>query len=71
MTFKEESRLEAIWEGCFCGSGIEEITLPGTVKEVGEGAFNDCNQLRVVWVEEGCAVDVRRYVGDGVEVRRK
>ena len=71
MTFKEESRLEAIWEGCFCGSGIEEITLPDTVKEVGEGAFDNCSYLKVVWVEEGCVADVRRYVGDGVEVRRK
>ena len=31
--------LEYIGEGCFYGSGLEEITLPGTLRDVGEDAL--------------------------------
>ena len=60
--------MEMIENGCFYGSGIEEITLPGTVKEVGDGAFNDCNHLRVVWVEEGSTLNIRKCVDDNVVI---
>ena len=45
--------------------------LPGTLREIGENAFNDCENLKTVWVEENCTLDVRKCVGDNVEVRRK
>ena len=63
--------IEQIGEECFCDSGVEEITLPGTLKGIGTDAFAHCPNLRTVWVEEGCALDVRKYVKHGVEVRRK
>ena len=62
--------VECIEEFCFASSGIEEITLPSTLKEISEKAF-DRTSLRTVFVEEGCALDVRKYVGQNVEVRRK
>ena len=63
--------VEYIGSECFCNSGIEEITLPGTLKEIGEDAFGRCPKLKTVWVEEGCALDIKRYVKKGVEVRYK
>ena len=63
--------VEHIEEKCFYGSAITEITLPNTLKEMGENAFNGCNNLQTVWVEEGCALDIGKYVGKDVEVRRK
>ena len=33
------SGVEYIARGCFCFSGIKEITLPATLKEIGEDAF--------------------------------
>ena len=64
------SGVECIGERCFCESGIEEITLPSTLKEIGVWAF-DRTSLKTVFVEEGCALDVRKYVGQNVEVRPK
>ena len=63
--------MERIEDCCFCNSGIEEVTLPSTLEEVGEDAFKDCKRLKVVWLEEGCGVYVKRYVGSSVEVRQK
>ena len=62
--------VEYIGKQCFTLSGIEEITLPSTLKEIGEKVF-DHTSLKTVYVEEGCALDVKKYVGDGVEVRCK
>ena len=45
--------------------------LPGTLMEICENAFNDYGNLKTVWVEENCALDVRRYVGKDVELHYK
>ena len=37
------------WYGVFMNSGLEEITFPSTVLEIGEHAFAGCDCLRVVW----------------------
>ena len=63
--------MECIEDDSFRRSGIEEIALPRTLKEMGKDVFKNCQNLKTVWVEEGCAVDVRKYVGDSVEVRFK
>ena len=63
--------MECIEHDSFWSSGIEEIALPRTLKEMDEDAFEDCKNLKVVWVEEGCQLDIRKYVGDSVEVRFK
>ena len=54
MIFASGSRLERIGWGCFRGSGIEEIVLPGTLREICGRAFESCSSLRTVHVEDGC-----------------
>ena len=54
---------------CFEGSGIEEITLPSTLSEIGKNAFKDLEHLVVVWVEKGCPIEIRKYVGNSVKVK--
>ena len=63
--------LECIGEKCFHESGVEEVTLLATLRKVGSGAFEGCDRLAVVWVEEGCAVNIRKLAGRRVQVRRK
>lgn len=53
---------------CFADSGLQEISLPCTLKKIGFGAFNDCKWLRTVWVKCGCKAKVHRYVGKNVEI---
>ena len=52
------SGVEYIGASCFNESGLKEVALPGTPKEICWRAFDDCYSLRVIWVEEGCAPDV-------------
>ena len=65
------SGAESIGRECFQNSGVQEITLPDTLKEVHEDALSGGGELRTVWVEEGCAPDVRKHVNDNAEIRRK
>ena len=60
--------MEHIGNNCFCCSSIEEVTLPSTLKEIDNDAFCSCSGLKIVWVGEDCAVDVRKYVDDSVTV---
>ena len=46
--------------GTFQESGIEEVTLPKTLREVGPYAFADCEDLSTISVEEGCAACLYR-----------
>ena len=55
--------MEYIGEWCFEDSEIEEIALPRTLKEISEHAFNNCNSLKTVYVEEGYTLDIKNYVG--------
>ena len=63
--------VEYIGKECLKGSGVEEITLPSTLKEIEEDAFYNCENLKTVWIEEGCTLNVKKYVGDNVEVKYK
>ena len=54
--------VEYIREKCFEHSGIREVTLPSTLKEIDEKAFDCSEYLKTVWVEDGCALNVRKYV---------
>ena len=65
------SGVEFIGDWCFYGSGIEEITLPSTLEGTCGGVFYSCSGLKTVWMEEGCTLDVRKYVDKSVEVRYK
>ena len=60
--------VEHIGEWCFCGSGLEEITLPNTLKEISKNAFASCDNLKIVWVEEDGAPDVRKYIKNSVVI---
>lgn len=65
------SGVKRIDKFCFWNSGIEEITLPSTVKEIGENTLGRCRNLKVVWVEKGCALNIGKHVASGVEVKYK
>lgn len=47
------SGLEKIGVQCFASSGIEELILPESVREVGAEAFQYCNCLETVQLNEG------------------
>lgn len=59
--------VEYIGELCFANSGIGEISLPSTLKEISEDAFRFCSRLKVVRAEEGCAPYVFPYVEDDTD----
>ena len=60
-----------VWNKIFQESRVEEIVLPSTLREIASGIFNDCKDLKTVWVAEGCPLDVRKFVGDTVDARHK
>lgn len=45
VIFTEGSLLEIIGAGCFRSSGVEELTLSGTLREIGDSAFSECDDL--------------------------
>lgn len=53
--------------GVFQESGLEEITLPSTLRKIGTATFGRCN-LKVVWVRNGCTANVRSNVNPRVLV---
>ena len=57
--------------GIFQDSGVEDVTLPGLLREMSPNTFSGCKSLRAIWVGEGCTVDVRKYVDASVRVLQK
>lgn len=53
----------------FSKSGIEEITLPKTLMTVTCWTFSNCENLRIVYVEDGCRAAVSGSVPDTTQVR--
>lgn len=45
--------LKELGAGTFCLSGIEQITIPGTVETIGKACFSTCLNLKSVVIEEG------------------
>ena len=39
-------------------SGIEEITLPSTLKKIDRRTFLGCSSLRKIYVKNGCQADL-------------
>ena len=60
--------MKYVGELCFNGTAVEEMTLPGTLRDVGKDVFQYCRKLKVIWVEEGCAIDVRSSVKSPVTI---
>ena len=58
------------WKALFKESGVEEVVLPSTLREMTPNIFDGCDSLKTVWVAKGCRVKVRKLVGKDVEVRR-
>ena len=56
--FEERSKLEDIGWDCFNNSGLEEIRLPKSLKNVGLDTFQNCRNLRTIYVEDGCEADL-------------
>ena len=54
VTFPEG--ITSIPNGMFELSGIEHITIPSTVKDIGEEAFADCDYLTSIVIPEGVEV---------------
>ena len=40
---------------------MDEITLPGTLVSLSFDAFQGCDGLRTVYVEDGCDINIRAY----------
>lgn len=59
--------MEQIGDNCFYCSGIKEITLRGTPKEISINMFANFSP-KIIWVEEDSALNVKKYVGDSVKV---
>ena len=49
-------RLERIGVNAFAGSGVQDVVLPKSVRNVGAHAFMDCKRLRNVQLNEGLDV---------------
>lgn len=60
-------RLEKIGAECVALSGLEELVLPESVREIGAGALSDCYQLRSVQLNEGLQKLGAKEVIDGEE----
>lgn len=60
--------LEYIGKESFLRSGFGKIMIPKTVKSIGNDAFKG-SAFKKIAVEEGCQVDVKNAVGDGVTVQ--
>ena len=48
MTFGPSSSLERIGVSCFESSGVEEVSVPDSVRELCDGCFKGCLSLRRV-----------------------
>lgn len=55
--------------GCFAQSGLEELVLPASAREVGTWAFSRCKQLKRVQLNEGLEKLGTKEVIDGEEYR--
>ena len=48
MNFGSCSSLERIGVECFARSGVEEVSIPDSVRELCDGCFERCESLRCV-----------------------
>ena len=55
VVFREGSALHTIGADCFRGSGLQRIELPGSLREINDGAFADCKGLQLVVLNDGLA----------------
>ena len=53
IRFADGSKLNSIGDGAFASTGLEAILLPASVREIGEGVFENCGSLVVATLSEG------------------
>ena len=58
--------LKIIKEGAFAETKIEEIKIPNSVKEIGQGIFDGCNELKIIYSNKDFdnfpkGIEVRKY----------
>ena len=58
VSVSAQGRLHGIGERCFWGSGLEEITLSSALTLIDDGAFDKCENLKIVCVYDECPVHV-------------
>ena len=56
VVFAEEGPLWAIWSGAFSYCQLESVTIPASVRKIGNYAFRGCDSLRAISFEEGSAL---------------
>ena len=61
VVFEEDSQLEEILPNCFAWSGLEEITIPRSVRVLGHAAFQKCDNLKRVSFQAGSRLET---IGD-------
>ena len=61
---------EEHWSELFRESGVEEVILPSTLREMRPDIFKGCSSLKTVRVAKGCRVKVKKFVEKDVKVRR-
>lgn len=69
MTIAENSVLEKICERCFMKSGLQEITLPASVKEVETAAFFRCPSLRTIYTRGDPSLCDGAFAGNKIVVK--
>ena len=56
--------MEYIGDSCFCGIAIREIILPETLETIEETAFDNCQNLSVIWIDENSLLDTDSIIKD-------
>ena len=70
MTFGSSSSLEWVGVSCFELSGVEEVSIPDSVRELCDGCFKECESLRHVTFGSSSSLErigVSCFEGTGVE----
>ena len=60
----------SVWNGIFRECRVEEIILPGTLREMSPDIFRNCEDLKTVRVTKGCKVEVNNFVNRSVKVKK-
>ena len=68
VVFGNDCTLRSIGKECPQASGLEMLIFSSSLAQIGEKAFSDCDSFKNAFVEEGCRVDVKQYVGSDVSV---
>lgn len=50
IVIEPNSRLERIGDRAFAGTALREFTAPKGLKDIGNGAFADCKELKAAWL---------------------